>query len=339
MWHALRLRPIWNAVPAKWPVPILFAALFSALLTLSPSASAAVDVKGIDVSHWQGTIAKSTWKSLKNDGYSFVFIKATQGDSYVDPQFVENIKGAKAHGLLVGMYHFCDLDSARDDPRDAVNEAKHFLAVIKPYYKSGKYLPPVADVERFPKGLKTGQYEKLTSKWVQAFSDTIYNGLGVRPIIYTSKSKANSYYSASVAKSHKLWLAWWKGTGATSPPVAADTPLWGIWQFWQWSDGADAIALANQAPGLKGHVDRDVFYGTQAQLDALQIGFDGALPGDFNRDGKVDTADYIIWRKMKGQTVPVYSGADADGDTKVGDSDYKIWRSHRGQTSPSNNNK
>ncbi|HVT29092.1 MAG TPA: dockerin type I domain-containing protein, partial [Lacipirellulaceae bacterium] len=145
--------------------------------------------------------------------------------------------------------------------------------------------------------------------------------------------------TASVAGSHKLWLAWWKGTGTKSPPVVSDTPLWGLWLFWQWSDGADSVALANPVPGFKGHVDRDVFYGTQAQLEALQLGYDGALAGDFNRDGKVDAADYVLWRKLKGQTVPIFSGADANGDAKVDGRDAAIWRSHQGQTSKSSGKK
>ncbi len=272
MRHCLSLQPNRNLVRASWPTSILLATL----LAWSSSAFAAVDIKGIDISHWQGTISSSTWSSIKSAGNSFVFMKATQGNSYVDPQFSTNITRAAGKGLLVGPYHFCELDTGYGDPTDPVTEANHFLAVIKPYYRSGMYLPPVADVEQFPSGLTTSQYKTLTSTWVQSFSDTIYNALGVRPIIYNSKSKANSYYTASVAGSHELWLAWWKGTGTTSPPVASDTPLWGIWQFWQWSDGQDSVAQANPVPGLSGDVDRDVFYGTQAQLNKLRFGYDGA---------------------------------------------------------------
>jgi GH25 family lysozyme M1 (1,4-beta-N-acetylmuramidase) len=287
-------------------------------------APAAVDITGIDISHWQGTI---TWSSVKNAGYKFAFMKATQGNTYNDPTFATNLANATAQGIRVGPYHFCDLDTDTANPLDPVNEANHFLSIIKPKYQTGMYLPPVADVEGFPPGT-TAELKALTSTWVQSFSDTIYNALGVRPIIYTSLSKANSYYTSSVAGSHELWLAWWKGTGVTSPPVSSNTPLWGIWQFWQWSDGSDAIAQASPVPGISVNVDRDVYYGTQAQLDALRFGYDGALSGDFNRDGKVDSRDYIVWRNTKGLTVPLYSGADANGDAKVDASDLTLWRSH-----------
>ena len=234
----------------------------------APCAYGAVDVKGIDISHWQGSI---TWSSVKNAGYKFAFMKATQGNTYVDPTFATNISGATGQGIYVGPYHFCDLNTDTANPLDPVNEAKHFLDIIKPKYQTGMYLPPVADVEGFPSFSSTAEAKAFTSTWVQGFSDTIYNSLGVRPIIYTSKSKATSYYTTAVENSHELWEAWWKGTGTTSPPVASDTPGWGIWQFWQWSDGADAVALADPVPGISGHVDRDVYYGTLDQLKSAPL--------------------------------------------------------------------
>src|SRR3954471_22493109 len=79
-----------------------------ALLVWSAPTRAAVDIKGIDVSHWQGTI---NWTSVKNAGYSFTFMKATQGNTYVDPTFATNISGATRQGIYVGPYHFCDLNT------------------------------------------------------------------------------------------------------------------------------------------------------------------------------------------------------------------------------------
>jgi lysozyme len=289
----------------------------------SGAARAAVNIKGIDVSHWQGTI---NWTSVKNAGYSFAFMKATQGNTYNDPTFATNISGATSKGIYVGAYHFCDLNTDTTNPLDPVNEANHFLAKIKPYYQTGMYLPPVADVEGFPSGMTTAQLKAFTSTWVQAFSDTIYYSIGMRPIVYTSKSKATSLYTNAVAGSHELWLAWWKGTGVTSPPVASDTPAWGIWQFWQWSDGADSVAQSQPVPGISGNVDRDVYYGTLDQLKNLRFGKDvSARPGDFNRDGVVNLSDYNVWLNNNGKIVPIYSGADANGNARVDAGDLAYW--------------
>ena len=55
------------------------------------------------------------------------------------------------------------------------------------------------------------------------------------------------------------------------------------------------------------------------------------LFGDFNEDGTVDTADYVVWRHNFG-----YSGSDFLGDHNnsgvIDMGDYQIWRSHFGQS-------
>ncbi len=55
------------------------------------------------------------------------------------------------------------------------------------------------------------------------------------------------------------------------------------------------------------------------------------LAGDFNRDGKVDMSDYVVWRGTVGQSG--YFAADGNGDHVVDALDYNLWRSHYGQTS------
>jgi lysozyme len=172
-------------------------------------------IEGIDVSHWQGTI---NWNSVKNAGIDFAFAKATQGNNFVDSQFHDNMQAATAAGVLIGPYHFADIDTDINNPLDPINEANHFLNVIRPFYDSGMYLPPVADVEGLPDFPTIAEERAFISNWVQIFSDTINTALGVRPFIYSSKWSANNHYTSSVASTHDLWLAWWKGTGTTAPP-------------------------------------------------------------------------------------------------------------------------
>ncbi len=50
------------------------------------------------------------------------------------------------------------------------------------------------------------------------------------------------------------------------------------------------------------------------------------LHGDFNADGKVNAADYVIWRKTDGQSVTPYTQADDNGDGQVTILDYTAWR-------------
>lgn len=57
-----------------------------------------------------------------------------------------------------------------------------------------------------------------------------------------------------------------------------------------------------------------------------------ALPGDYNRDGAVDAADYVIWRNSEGQSVVAGSGADGNSDGQITGADFSMWRAHFGQT-------
>jgi poly(beta-D-mannuronate) lyase len=61
---------------------------------------------------------------------------------------------------------------------------------------------------------------------------------------------------------------------------------------------------------------------TSAELDDLFA----ILPGDYNGDGRVDAADYLVWRKELGQSVENWSGADGDGNGLVDDEDYEVWK-------------
>jgi beta-glucanase (GH16 family) len=49
------------------------------------------------------------------------------------------------------------------------------------------------------------------------------------------------------------------------------------------------------------------------------------LSGDYNRDGRVDAADYIVWRKTNGSE-GIGLAADGSGNGTVNEADYLIWR-------------
>jgi lysozyme len=287
------------------------------------------------------------WTAVKNAGYKFVYIKATDGVNDIDPGFDVRFQAAASAGLYVGPYHFCRVNGLPGAPftsyngltftptgtgtnhdayLDATSEASDFLDSIMPYYTTGSYLPPVADVEALPDFGNATLNKTFISNWVQLFSDTVYNELGVRPVIYTSKSGANERYTDSVAAAHKLWIAWWKGTGTTSPPVQSDTPF-PLWTFWQWS----ASEIVPGVPGSNGpsfnQTDADVFSGTMTQLTSLLYHHEA---GDYNHDGTVNAADYVIWRKTKGSTLNLT--ADGSANDVVDNADYTYWRNRFGKT-------
>ncbi|HVT27951.1 MAG TPA: dockerin type I domain-containing protein [Lacipirellulaceae bacterium] len=55
------------------------------------------------------------------------------------------------------------------------------------------------------------------------------------------------------------------------------------------------------------------------------------LVGDYNGNGVVDAADYIVWRKALGQS-GVGLAADGNGNGKVDEGDYVVWQTNFGQS-------
>jgi hypothetical protein len=56
------------------------------------------------------------------------------------------------------------------------------------------------------------------------------------------------------------------------------------------------------------------------------------LTGDFNYDGAVDAADYVVWRKTLSSIDDLR--ADGDGDADVDQDDYSVWRANVGAVAP-----
>lgn len=56
-------------------------------------------LRGIDVSAYQSS-------AFSTDGLSFVFVKATEGHTYVNPKLTAQVKTARDAGCVVGFYHF-----------------------------------------------------------------------------------------------------------------------------------------------------------------------------------------------------------------------------------------
>jgi Protein of unknown function (DUF3466) len=92
---------------------------------------------------------------------------------------------------------------------------------------------------------------------------------------------------------------------------------------------ANAISDTGWIAG-SGKFDPDGAGGQEAytRLFLLQVPALGVLPGDYNQNGVVDAADYVLWRKNLG------SGTSLPNDDTpgVGPDDYTRWRTHFGQT-------
>ena len=63
----------------------LFGNLFITTFAFGPSSNNIY--QGIDVSSWQGNI---DFRAVKNSGIDIVYIKSSEGSSYIDPYFEQN---------------------------------------------------------------------------------------------------------------------------------------------------------------------------------------------------------------------------------------------------------
>lgn len=190
---------------------------------------------GIDVSHFQGTV---NWKEVAASGAVFAFVKATQGITYVDPQFAVNWPALKEAGLLRGAYHFYE---PADDP---ASQAHHFLSTVT--LEPGD-LPPVLDVE-INGGVSSQQLWNGVSAWLQA----VQTATGRQPLVYTAPGFWSSNSPDLALTCHPLWLADY----ASQPTLPHG---WSTWQFWQHSQ-------TGTVAGVSGSVDLDLFNGTAQQL-------------------------------------------------------------------------
>ena len=88
-------------------------------------------VLGIDVSKWQKEI---DWDKVKNEGVDFAIIRcgyrgSVTGSLVEDPYFEQNIKGARAAGIKVGVYFF----TQAVNEVEAVEEASMVISLVRDY--------------------------------------------------------------------------------------------------------------------------------------------------------------------------------------------------------------
>jgi lysozyme len=214
--------------------------------SLTPEATVAPDVsaypvRGMDISHYNGAI---DWDKVSKDGLSFVYIKATEGETLADDDFTANWQGASSAGLLKGAYHFYDFCDA------GAPQADNFIKTVP--VEAGA-LPATIDLEE-SSDCKTMPAKAVFRADLAAFVQKIEDAYGKTPVLYVNASIYTKYFLGE-NDSYKLWIA---DISHASPAMPGDAP-WAMWQY-NWH--------ANVA-GVGSEVDLDVFNGTPQQLASL----------------------------------------------------------------------
>lgn len=202
-------------------------------------------VYGIDVSRWQGDI---DWSKVAADGITFAMIKCGGGDDglYEDRKFKQNIQGALANGIQVGIYFY----SGATDAKTAYDEASFCINLIKDY----QITYPVA----FDWELKTGDYDQVTQA-CETFCNVV-KSYGYQPMVYSNRNRwYDNFDGEKLAGKFKVWMAcYWSEYYYTSTCWAYGDDLASFkWHYDMWQYG-----VTDTVDGIDGYVDMNIaFFG------------------------------------------------------------------------------
>ncbi|MBV4426552.1 MAG: glycoside hydrolase family 25 protein [Clostridium tyrobutyricum] len=191
-------------------------------------------IKGVDISNLNG---KVNINLLKNEDHQFVISKATEGATFIDRFYNNNIANTKALGLIAGGYHFANFQ----DRAKAIREANFFKSIAagaKPDFV-------VLDFEQ--------KCSRDMTDACLAFLDIISD---IAPaLIYCNPSYIKEHLNSKITK-YPLWVAHY---GVKSPSFT----LWDKYSIWQFID-------KGQISGVIGYIDLN--YMTEDFYNSLKGG-------------------------------------------------------------------
>ena len=208
-----------------------------------------MEIKGIDVSAWQGAI---DWDTVANYGMDFAILRITEAGNVIDSCFEKNYSGCQKHNIPTGAYKY----SYAMTVAEIQSEARKVVEVL-----NGRKLqyPVWLDLEwNNQRSLGAEQIHKLA----EAF-EKIITAAGYKFGIYCN---VDWYLNVicSHLKKYDFWIACYpeSDNGTLQERLRPD---FGV--GWQYSSKA-------KIPGISGTVDRNVFYKDYAESKKQEGGTD-----------------------------------------------------------------
>lgn len=202
-------------------------------------------LKGIDVSKYQRNI---DWKKVKADGYDFAIIRVGyrsygSGELFEDSTYKENIEGAIAAGVDVGVYIF----SQAITEEEAIEEAQYAISLASGYQMN---LPIVMDFEYASTSSGEGgrlYKAKLSKEEATNVCNAFCNAaeaMGYTAMVYANRSMLNnSVNAADISNKYPIWLA----------NYTSQTTYEGDYSYWQYTS-------QGSVDGISGNVDCNFRY-------------------------------------------------------------------------------
>ena len=241
---------------------------------------------GIDVSHWQNDRGTIDWSAVRNSGVDFVIVKVggryNDGSFYTDKCYKQNIEGALAAGLRVGVYFWSEAVTEAE----AREEANYVTGLI---YMYNITLPICMDYEWCPSQYRS-DCRLYNSRQNAAQRTAVANAFmnqcalnGYTGALYANKSTLRNFFDGdSLAANGRVWIAnysnpQWTGY-LSNAGYLATTDYEKTYDFFQFSS-------QGSVPGITGYVDLDYWYddGTISGQDYSAV-FDATYYGEHNAD-------------------------------------------------------
>lgn len=204
-----------------------------------PSAEA-FPVRGVDVSHYQGTV---DWDRLETQGVLFAYIKATEGSSFEDSAFQTNWENVAHTELRAGAYHFFSFESP------GLDQAENFIHTVSPIEHM---LPPVIDIEPYRTFRSIGELPQAVAE-IRDWLERVESEYGMRPVIYTTEA----FYRDRISDAFPGYDIWIRSV--YKPPSESVR-----WKFWQYSNRVHLEGYE----GEERFIDMNAFNGTLEAFEA-----------------------------------------------------------------------
>lgn len=186
-----------------------------------------------------------SWADLRADGIQFAILKASEGQTYQDPQYRTRHDSARAEQFLVGSYHYGRASGALGGaPNLLQQQADNMIGVMRRLLPGD--LPPSYD---FEEAHNTAAVPWRGAQWqapMEAFLDRVETALGRTPMIYTSRRIWHEYIQDDPAFArfgdYPLWVVNWFGPDGNpgarynnrmtrQPNLPAPWSDWAVWQY------------------------------------------------------------------------------------------------------------
>ena len=181
--------------------------------------------QGLDISHHQ---EKVNW-TLVDKKYKFIILKATEGQNFLDTDFLYNWNNARLNGFVVGAYHFFVMTSSGEA------QADFYISKVP---DSEKTLPPIIDLE-----ISTKKYKKPdVIEHLRVMVEKLEKHYKKRVIFYVNYNTYNAYIKGEFPE-NKIWITDYK----YFPKIDEDN-RWIIWQ----------VSRRGRIEGIPGFTDKNV---------------------------------------------------------------------------------